>query len=120
MFSVQIRNQFGTRINLYKASAGIIIFIIFSGELGPSIFRRNMEGTQVIKEELVGKVFFSSLSRHFHFDAPQFSVAFHTFYLDIECEQKFSLQGKRVDMKIEGTKKHRTCMSVDSQLFLIY
>ena len=80
--------------------------VIFNG-LVPSIMCRKMRNTPLMKEELGGKVFNSSLSRHFRFAF--FEVIFLFLYLDLACKQLFFLPRKRPNMRNESSKTQQIC-----------
>ena len=55
--------------------------------LDPYIFRRKMEKTRSLKEEMDGKVFISRQSRHISFVVIMITVLFPTLYLDLACKE---------------------------------
>ena len=58
-----------------------------SDGLDPYIFRRKMEKTRFVREEMEGKVFISRQSRHISFVIIMIGVLFPTLYLDLACKQ---------------------------------
>ena len=53
----------------------------------PYIFRRKMEKTRSVKEEMDGKMFVSRQSRHASFVMIMIKVLFPTLYLYLACKQ---------------------------------
>ena len=51
--------------NIYCVDAGISKLVSISDGLGPYIFRRKIDETERMKEEMDGTVFISRWSRHF-------------------------------------------------------
>ena len=76
----------------------------FSDGLDPYTFRRKMEKTRSIKEEMDGKVFISRQSRHFSFVFIMIKVLIPTFTLTWRVNNFVSLQGKGVNRSNESTR----------------
>ena len=71
----------------YCVGAGISTLIFISDWSDPYIFRRKMEKTRSVKEEMEGKLFISRQSRHISFDFIMIKVLFPTLYLHLACKQ---------------------------------
>ena len=72
---------------IYCVGAGIITLISISDWSDPYIFRRKMEKTRSVKEEMEGNVFISRQSRHIFFEIIMIKVLFPTLYLYLACKQ---------------------------------
>ena len=72
---------------IYCVGAGISTLISISDWSDPYIFRRKMEKTRSVKEELEGKLFISRQSRHIFFVIIMIKVLFPTLYLYLACKQ---------------------------------
>ena len=72
---------------IYCVGAGRITLISISDWLDPYIFRRKMEKTRSVKEEMEGKLFISRQSRHISFEIIMIKVLFDTLYLYLSCKQ---------------------------------
>ena len=72
---------------IYCVGAGIITLISISDWSDPYIFRRKMEKTRSVKEEMEGNVFISRQSRHIFFVIIMIKVLFPTLYLYLACKQ---------------------------------
>ena len=72
---------------IYCVGAGIITLISICDWSDPYIFRRNMEKTRYVKEEMEGKLFISRQSRHISFVIIMIEVLFPTLYLNLACKQ---------------------------------
>ena len=72
---------------IYCVGAGIITLIFISDWSDPYIFRRKMEKTRSVKEEMEGKLFISRQSRHIFFVMIMIKVLFPTLYLYLACKQ---------------------------------
>ena len=68
-------------VNFYCVGAGISTLISISDWSNPYIFRRKMEKTRSVKEEMEGKLFISRQSRHISFVFIMIKVPFPTLYL---------------------------------------
>ena len=67
--------------------AGISTLISISDWSDPYIFRRKMEKTRSVKEEMEGELFISRQSRHLSFVIIMIKVLFPTLYLYLACKQ---------------------------------
>ena len=72
---------------IYCVGAGISTLISISDWSDPYIFRRKMEKTQSVKEEMEGKLFISRQSRHISFKIFVIKVLFPTLYIYLACKQ---------------------------------
>ena len=72
---------------IYCVGAGIITLISISDWSDPYIFRRKMEKTRSVKEEMEGNVFISRQSRHILFEIIMIKVLFPILYLYLACKQ---------------------------------
>ena len=72
---------------IYCLGAGITTLISISDWSDPYIFRREMEKTRSVKEEMERNVFFSRQSRHIFFVIIIIKVLFPTLYLYLACKQ---------------------------------
>ena len=72
---------------IYCVGAGINTLISISDWSDPYIFRRMMEKTRSVKEEMEGKLFISRQSRHIFFEIIMIKVLFPTLYLYLACKQ---------------------------------
>ena len=72
---------------VYCVGAGIITLISISDWSDPYIFRRKMEKTRSVKEEMEGKLFIYRQSRHISFVTIMNKVLFPTLYLYLACKQ---------------------------------
>ena len=72
---------------IYCVGAGIITLISISDWSDTYIFRRKMEKTRSVKEEMEGKLFISRQSRHIFFVIIMIKVLFPTLYLYLACKQ---------------------------------
>ena len=72
---------------IYCVGAGIITLIFITDWSDPYIFRRKMEKTWSVKEEMEGNVFISRQSRHIFFEIIMIKVLFPTLYLYLACKQ---------------------------------
>ena len=59
--------SFFVYVIIYCVGAGITTLMSYSDGLDPYLFRRKMERTRSMKEEMDGEVFVSRQSRHFSF-----------------------------------------------------
>ena len=71
--------------------------------LGPSIFRRKMEKTRSMKEEMDGKLFVSGQSRHFSFVNSMIKALFPFCTLTWRANNNVSFQGKGLNRRNEST-----------------
>ena len=71
---------------IYYVGAGISTLISISDWSDPYIFRRKMEKTRSVKEEMEGKLFISRQSRHISFVIIRIKVLFPTLYLYLACK----------------------------------
>ena len=67
--------------------AGISTLMSISDGIDPYRFRRTIEKTRSMKEEMDGKVFISGQSRHISFVIFLIKVLFPTLNLDLACKQ---------------------------------
>ena len=74
-------------ILFFCVGAGIITVISISDWSDTYIFRRKMEKTRSVKEEMEGKLFISRQSRHIFFEIIMTKVLFPTFYFYLACKQ---------------------------------
>ena len=72
---------------IYCVGAGISTLISISDWSDPYIFRRKMEKTRSVKEEMEGKLFISRQSRHISFVIIMIKVLFPTLYFYLACKQ---------------------------------
>ena len=72
---------------IYCAGAGISFLISNFDWSDPYIFRRKMEKTRSVKEEMEGKLFISRQSWHISFVNIMIKVLFPTLYLYLACKQ---------------------------------
>ena len=72
---------------IFCVGAGISTLISISDWSDPYIFRRKMEKTRSVKEEMEGNVFISRQSRHNFFVIIMIKVLFPTLYLYLVCKQ---------------------------------
>ena len=72
---------------IYCVGAGISTLISISDWSDPYIFRRKIENTRSVKEEMEGNVFISRQSRHIFFVIIMIKVLFPTLYLYLACKQ---------------------------------
>ena len=72
---------------IYCVDAGTSTLISISDWSDPYIFRRKMEKTRSVKEEMDGKLFISRQSRHISFVVIMIKVLFPTLYLYLACKQ---------------------------------
>ena len=72
---------------IYCVGAGINTLISISDWSDPYIFRRKMEKTRSVKEEMEGKLFISRQIRHIFFEIIMIKVLFPTLYLYLACKQ---------------------------------
>ena len=74
-------------VNIYCVGAGISTLISISDWSDPYIFRRKIEKTQSVKDEMEGKLFISRQSRHISFVIIMIRVLFPSLYLYLACKQ---------------------------------
>ena len=74
-------------VTIYWVDAGISTLISISDWSDPYIFRRKMEKTRSVKEEMKVKLFISRQSRHISFVIIMIKVLFPTLYLYLACKQ---------------------------------
>ena len=74
-------------VNIYCVGAGISTLISISDWSDPYIFRRKMEKTRSVKEEMEGKLFISRQSRHVSFVFVMIKVLFPILCLYLACKQ---------------------------------
>ena len=72
---------------IFCVDAGISTLISISNWSDLYIFRRKMEKTRSVKEEMEGKLFISRQSRHISFVIIMIKVLFPTLYLYLACKQ---------------------------------
>ena len=72
---------------IYCVGAGIVTLISISDWSDTYIFRRKMEKTRSVKEEMEGKLFISRQSRHISFVIIMIKLLFPTLYLYLACKQ---------------------------------
>ena len=72
---------------IYCVGAGISTLISSSDWSDPYIFRRKMEKTRSVKEEMDGKVFISRQSRLIFFVIIMIKLLIPTLYLYLACKQ---------------------------------
>ena len=72
---------------IYCVGAGISTLISISDWSDPYNFRRKVEKTRSVKEEMEGKLFISRQSRHISFVNIMIKVLFHILYLRLACKQ---------------------------------
>ena len=80
---------------IYCVGAGISTLISISDWSDPYIFRRKIEKTRSVKEEMEGNLFISRQSRHISFVIIMIKVLFPTLYLYLACKQLCFSPGKR-------------------------
>ena len=86
---------------IYCVGAGKTTLMSISYRLDPYFFRRKMERTRSMKEELDGGVFISRQSRHFSFIDNMIKVLFPIFTLNWRVNNYFSRQGEGINMRNE-------------------
>ena len=75
----------------------------FSDGLGPSFFRRKMDGTRPLREEVDGKVFIFRQSWHFSFDVDFKPVLFPICTLTWRANNYVSRQRRGIKGRKEST-----------------
>ena len=83
--------------------AGITTLMSISDGLNPYFFRRKMEKTRSMKEEIDGKVFISLQNRHFSLYSYYDYSIFPYLYLDLACKQLCFPPRKGVSRRNEST-----------------
>ena len=73
-------------VTIYCVGPGISTFISISDWSDLYIFRRKMEKTRSVKEEMEGKLFISRQSRHISFVIIMIKVLFPILYLHLACK----------------------------------
>ena len=89
---------------IYCVGAGISTLITISDWSDPHNFRRKMEKTRSVKEEMEGKMFISRQSRHISFVIIMIKVLFPTFTSTWRVNNSVSRQGKGINRRNESTR----------------
>ena len=89
----------------YYVGAGVSTLISISDCSDPYIFRRNMEKTRSVKEEVEGKLFISRQSRHISFVFIMSKVLVPTLYFTWRVNNYVSRQGKGINKTNESTRE---------------
>ena len=92
-------------LNIYCVGTGISTFISISDWSDPYIFRRKMEKTRSVKDEMEGKTFIPRQNWNISFVIIIIKVPFPTLYLYLECKQLCFRSGKGLNRRNESTKK---------------
>ena len=94
--------------------------MFISDELDPYTFRRKMEKTRSVNENMDGNVFISRQSRDLSFVFIMIKVLFSTLYLTWRVNNFVSRQGKSKNRRIEGTKRGDSQFHFDYQLTVLF
>ena len=88
---------------IFCVGAGIIILMYISDQSGRKCFRRKMEKTRFMKEEMDGEMFISRQSRHFFFIGNMIKVLFPNCTLNWRVNNYVSRQIKSINSRNEST-----------------
>ena len=104
---------------IYCVGAGIITLISISDWSDPWIFRRKMQKTRSVKEEMEGKLFISRQSRHISFVFIMIKVLSLLCTFTWRVNNYVSRQGKGINRRNESTKGRDSYYHFDYQLTVL-